>query len=104
MPEGYAPNFYDATYLAVLAMAAAGSSDGPALRAQLRNVADPGGVVVGPQGWAQARDALAAGMDINYEGASGKVDVDDQGDVVGPYGIWRVQDGQIVAVERSVVP
>jgi ABC-type branched-subunit amino acid transport system substrate-binding protein len=104
LPEGYSPNYYDATYLAALAMVAAGASDGPAVRAQLRNVADPGGLVVGPNSWAMGHDALTAGMDVNYEGASGSVDLDANGDVDGPYGIWRVVDGQIVPVERSVVP
>jgi ABC-type branched-subunit amino acid transport system substrate-binding protein len=104
MPEGYSPNYYDATYLAALAMAAAGSSDGPAVQARLRDVANPGGLVVGPQQWAQAHAALVAGMDVNYEGASGSVDINANGDVPGDYGIWQVQNGSIVEIERAVSP
>ena len=40
---------------------------------------------------------LDSGTDINYEGASGTVDFDENGDVVTPIEIWKYDaDGKIV--------
>jgi ABC-type branched-subunit amino acid transport system substrate-binding protein len=104
LPQGFAPNFYDAVYLVALAIQRAGSSAGPAMRDQVRAIADPPGAVVGPQQWAQARALIAQGLKINYEGASGSVDVDAQGDVIAPYDIWMIKDGMITTIEHSVLP
>ena len=39
---------------------------------------------------------LKEGKDINYQGASGNVDVDENGDVIGVYDVWRVEaDGKL---------
>jgi branched-chain amino acid transport system substrate-binding protein len=103
-PEGYSPNFYDATYLVALALAAASKSDGPSVRAALRAVADPPGLIVGPGQWAAASAALAAGTKVNYEGASGSVDLDGKGDVVAPYAIWQVRNGTITSIDPAVLP
>ena len=35
---------------------------------------------------------LKEGKDINYQGASGNVDVDENGDVIGVYDVWQVAD------------
>jgi ABC-type branched-subunit amino acid transport system substrate-binding protein len=103
-PEGYSPEYYDATYLVALGLAAASKSDGESLRAQLRSVADPPGTMVGPGQWASAVALLRAGGQVNYEGASGSVDLDGNGDVIGPYDIWQVRQGVITPVEPSVLP
>jgi branched-chain amino acid transport system substrate-binding protein len=104
MPLTYSANYYDAAYLVALAAAAAGRADGPSVAAQLRTVADPPGLVIGPGQWAQALMALRASAKINYEGASGSVDVDGNGNVLGAYDIWKVEGGQLVITERSVLP
>jgi ABC-type branched-subunit amino acid transport system substrate-binding protein len=103
-PEGFSANFYDATYLVALAMQDARASDGPSVRAHLRNIADPPGMVIHPGQWAQARTALTMGGKVNYDGASGTVDVDANGDVIATYDIWKVIDGKITSVERGVLP
>ena len=36
-----------------------------------------------------ALELIANGDDINYEGAAGPVDFDENGDVVGPIEIWE---------------
>jgi ABC-type branched-subunit amino acid transport system substrate-binding protein len=104
LPEGFSPHHYDATYLVALSMQEAGKSDGPSLQSHIRRVADPPGIVFGPGDWAAARAAIQAGSKVNYEGASGSVDVDGNGDVIAPYDIWQVQGGQIVPIAHSVMP
>lgn len=94
---GQAANFYDAAILAALAIQKAGGTDDPVkIRDSLYAVS--GGkaasqsspLVVGPGNIGDALVALNQGKDINYEGASGDVDFDDTGDVVGGYIIWKV--------------
>lgn len=43
--------------------------------------------MIRPGEWAKAKAAIAAGKDINYQGASGIVDFDKNGDVSGLYSI-----------------
>jgi ABC-type branched-subunit amino acid transport system substrate-binding protein len=74
---------YDAIYLMALATEKA-LADDIDIRDALREVANPGGEVVNPgtEGFAAALDLIAAGTDINYEGAAGPVDLDANGDVL----------------------
>lgn len=89
-PEQYTASCYDAAALLYLAIAEAGSTDGDALRDALRRVSrTASGTVVRATDLARAIDLLAAGDAVNYEGASGSVDFDDQGDVVTDYIVWR---------------
>lgn len=93
-------NTYDAT--AVIGLAAyAAKVKGLALtskniRDHLRQVANPPGTFIGPGEFKLAFELLKQGKDINYEGASGSVDFDDNGDVVAPIEIWRFSLGKIV--------
>ncbi|NOZ69528.1 MAG: amino acid ABC transporter substrate-binding protein, partial [Deferribacteres bacterium] len=42
-------------------------------------------------------ELLKEGKDIDYEGVSGSVNFDENGDVTGgSYGIWKIEDGKIV--------
>ncbi|NJM27625.1 MAG: amino acid ABC transporter substrate-binding protein, partial [Pseudanabaena sp. RU_4_16] len=44
---------------------------------------------------------VKAGTDINYQGASGNVDLDEFGDVKGSYDVWTVEpDGKIKVVDK----
>lgn len=83
---------YDAVYAIALAAEAAGSTDPTAIRDALRDVANPPGETVGPgiEGFEAALELIADGADINYEGAAGSVDFDDNGDVIGTIEVWRV--------------
>ncbi len=92
---GQAANFYDAAILAALAIEKAGSTDDPVkIRDSLFLVAggNPNGSnqTVGPGNIDDALNDLQQGKDINYEGASGDVDFDQNGDVIGNYIIWKV--------------
>jgi ABC-type branched-subunit amino acid transport system substrate-binding protein len=95
---------YDAVYLMALAIAQAGSStDVAAIRTALRAVANPPGVVVGPGEFGKAIDLIKLGMDINYEGASGTVDLDDKGNVNPLLAEWQLQNGSF-NVLRTFTP
>ena len=98
---------YDAAVLIALAAAKAGTTtDSAAIRDALRDVSNAPGEVVGPgrAGIARAFALLADGRDINYEGASGVVDIDANGDVFGPIEIWKVEDGAIASTGRFELP
>ena len=96
-------NSYDAMAIFGLAIEAAGSDDREAIRDALRRVAGPPGVEVGPgvDELARALQLIRDGQEVNYEGASGPVDFDENGDVAGAMEIWRIVEGEIV-VERVV--
>lgn len=108
-PAGtYVREVYDATIALALAAEAAGSTDGSAIRDQLRTVGSGPGEVVsaGPDGIAQALEVLAAGGEIDYDGASGTLDWDANGDLRRGYiGVWRyttderIEDVDVVLFE-----
>jgi branched-chain amino acid transport system substrate-binding protein len=83
----YAAHGYDAAFLMALAIEKAGTADRGKISAALRSVSAPPGVVIRPGEWAKAKAALAGGGDVNYEGASGNVDLDANGDVSGIYSV-----------------
>lgn len=95
-PKPFIDTAYDATWVLALAAQAAGSTDGEAIRDALRDVANPPGEQILPGEWAKAMELLADGEDINYSGASGSVDFDDNGDVSGTFAHWVIRDGEIV--------
>ena len=86
----YAAHGYDASFLIALAIEKAGAADRGAIAAALREVASEPGTVIRPGEWEKAKAAIAAGEDINYQGASGNVDFDEAGDVGGIYSINTV--------------
>jgi ABC-type branched-subunit amino acid transport system substrate-binding protein len=93
-------NSYDATAVIGLAAYAAKAKGLPLtsanIRDQLREVANPPGRFIGPGEFKQAFEMLEKGEKINYEGASGSVDFDDNGDVLAPIEIWKFAKGKIV--------
>jgi len=95
----YYDTAYDAAMVIALAAQKVGSTDSEAIRDNLRDVANAPGEVILPGEWEKAVALLADGQDINYEGASGSVDFDDNGDVPGTIGHWEIQDGEIVDVK-----
>ena len=88
----YAAHGYDAAFLMALAIEKAGAADRGKISAALRAVASPPGTVIRPGEWEKAKATLASGGDVNYEGASGNVDFDSNGDVGGIYSVNTVGD------------
>jgi len=98
-PFVFTPHSFDALAIVCLAIQKAGEYNGVKIRDNLRFVANPPGKVftVGQLGDALA--AIKAGEDVNYEGASGSVDLDAAGEPVGPVGTWTIKDGKIVELD-----
>ncbi len=92
-PEApYAAHGYDVTFLMALAIEKAGKADRAAIPAALRAVASPPGEIIRPGEWAKAKKLIAEGKDINYEGAAGQNDFDENGDVTGLFSLNVVGD------------
>jgi ABC-type branched-subunit amino acid transport system substrate-binding protein len=101
-PLPFITNAYDGTAVVGLAAYAA-KVKGLALNAtnirdQLRIVANPPGEVIKPGEFKKAFGLLRDGRAINYEGAAGSVDFDENGDVITPIEIWKYRRGEIVTV------
>lgn len=95
----FVPHSYDAGALVVLAAEAAKSGFGEAIKSKIREVANPPGTEVTDV--CEALTLVKAGTDINYQGASGNVDLDEFGDVKGSYDVWTVDaEGKIKVIER----
>lgn len=95
-PGLFTANAYDAVYLIAAAAQRAGTATAAGLKANLRTVATPGGTVVSGGQWSTILTEIAAGRDINYEGASGAVNLDTLGDPLSGYGIWGINNQQNV--------
>lgn len=92
-PEApYAAHGYDVAFLMALAIEKAGSADRSKISASLRAVAGPEGEVVRPGEWAKAKKLIADGKKINYQGAAGINDFDENGDVTGLFSLNVVGD------------
>ncbi len=98
-PLPYIDTAYDAGMILALAIEKAGSTDGAAIRDAIRDVANPPGEAVYPGEFEKAKQLIADGQDINYEGAAGAMDLDQNGDISGTFEHWAVQDGALVTVE-----
>ena len=93
----YASQGYDATFLIALAIEKAGAADRAMISAALHEVANAPGEIIRPGEWEKAKALIAAGKDVNYEGASGTVDFDANGDVPRFYSVSRVSpEGEYV--------
>jgi ABC-type branched-subunit amino acid transport system substrate-binding protein len=106
-PLPYLDTTYDAVVLIALAAEKAGTTtDSAAIRDVLRDVANPPGEVVGPgvDGIKRALELIADGEDINYEGAGGSQDFDDNGDVFSTIEIWKITGGEIISTGRYELP
>ena len=92
----YAPQAYDAAFLMALAIEKNGSAAREGLSAALREVASAPGEKILPGEWAKAKELIAAGTDIDYEGAGGALDFDAAGDVDGIIVELAVEGGTFV--------
>jgi ABC-type branched-subunit amino acid transport system substrate-binding protein len=80
---GFEAQAFDATVLCFLGAVAAGSADGEAIADQLQDVSGPPGKRYDWRQLTQAVEALQDGQEINYEGASGPIDFDADGEPAG---------------------
>jgi len=102
-PYVFSTNAYDSVFLLALAIEKAGKSGAPitgtAIRDAIREVANPPGEVVTVNEFAKAKELIRQGKKINYEGASGSLDYDKNGDVYAPVGVWEIKKGTVTEVK-----
>ncbi|MBD2138162.1 ABC transporter substrate-binding protein [Anabaena sp. FACHB-1237] len=102
-PGEYAPQAWDATALLVLSAQAAKENTGVGIAKNLRGVAGGDGIPVSDV--CEGLKLLREGKKINYQGASGDVDIDANGDVLGIYDVWTVgDDGKIKDTREKINP
>ena len=99
------PGFaFDAAAIIALAIEHADSEDSADIRDSLRAVANPPGTSVGPKDLARALQIIRDGQDVNYVGAGGDQDFDEQGDVVNTIQLWRINGNQIEDLDIYLKP
>ncbi|MFG5565858.1 hypothetical protein ACFJYA_16690, partial [Enterococcus faecalis] len=76
----FAAQAYDAAFLIALAIEQNGSAEREGLSEALRSVSSAPGEVILPGEWEKAVALIAEGTEINYEGASGSHEFDENGD------------------------
>jgi ABC-type branched-subunit amino acid transport system substrate-binding protein len=87
-------NAFDAAALCMLASVAAGSDDPADILEHIRDVSGPPGDPYTFEDFGDAMEALAAGEDIDYEGVSGPLNLDQYGDPTGGvYELFRYENG-----------
>ena len=95
----YCSNSYDAAAVIALAIEKAGTATGTAIRDNIRDVANPPGEEIMDLG--DALRLIRTGHEINYQGASGELTFDENGDVFGVYAEFSINDnGSIELGER----
>ncbi|RDE08088.1 ABC transporter substrate-binding protein [Pelagibacterium lacus] len=94
----YAPQAYDAAFMLALAIEKNGSTDRAGLSAALREISTAPGETILPGEWEKAKELIAAGQDIDYEGAGGNMDFDEAGDIEGVIVELVIQDGAFVEI------
>ena len=95
-PLPYIDTAYDATFVLALAIEHAGTTDTATIQQSIREVANAPGTTILPGQWEEALAAIEAGEAIDYQGATGSVDFDENGDVLGTFGHWVIENGEII--------
>ncbi len=93
---------FDAAAILALAIAEAGSEDGDDIKAAMRRVANAPGEQVGPGDLAKALQLISEGKDIDYVGAAGEQEMDENGDVLNTIEIWKIEGGQVTSTGNFV--
>lgn len=95
-PGPFAANSFDMANLVALSLEKADACTGEGINAVIRDIAD-GGESVGS--FAAGKEAITAGKDIDYEGASGPLAFDPSGTPAGSYSIQQARDGKWESVK-----
>ncbi|ANV84884.1 amino acid ABC transporter substrate-binding protein [Picosynechococcus sp. PCC 7003] len=98
----YVPHSWDAAIAMMLAAEAADVNTGEGIKNKLREVTSGDGQEVSDP--CEAIALVREGQAINYQGASGNVDFDENGDVAGNYDVWTVNDDASLSVIDTVNP
>jgi len=96
--DTYVCQAYDHANLAILSLAKAGKSGGTAIRDNVRKITNPEGLKV--DNALDGLKAIAAGKEINYQGASGPCRFDEHGNIIEvEFRLNQIRDGKIVEVK-----
>jgi ABC-type branched-subunit amino acid transport system substrate-binding protein len=97
---GFEGASFDAVMLAFLGALHAGSSDAPEVKDSLQAVSGPPGTKYTFEELDQAVQDLVDGKDIDYEGAWGPIDFDDNGDPGSAiYEVWQFDGSEVSTLE-----
>lgn len=88
----YRGESYDAAALMILAIQKAGEADRASIAGNVMDIANAPGEKIGPGELAKALDLVAAGTDIDYQGATG-VEFTDVGEALGSYKQLTIENG-----------
>jgi ABC-type branched-subunit amino acid transport system substrate-binding protein len=92
---------FDAVILCYLAAVAAGSTDGQEMADQLQDITNAPGTKFTWQQLPDAIKALQNGDDIDYVGAAGEIDLDENGDPTkGVYDVYRIQNADFSPIRQ----
>jgi branched-chain amino acid transport system substrate-binding protein len=95
---------FDAVILCYLAAVAAGSTEGEDMAEVVQAVSAPGGTEYTWEELPEAIEALQNGEDIDYTGASGAIDMDENGDATaGVYDIYEYQNAKFELTDEVPV-
>ena len=100
----FAPQKFDCVNVVALAAEAAGSTDPTVFKDFLVDVTREGTECTS---FAECKELLAAGEDINYQGVSGPLDFIDAGEPgTATYELWTFENGELVTVDtvQSTLP
>jgi len=92
----FAAQAYDAAFILALAVEKNGSDSREGLANAVRAVATAPGEVILPGEWEKAKRLIAEGKDINYEGAAGQHEFDENGDIMGVVVEMAIEGGRLV--------
>lgn len=88
----FAPHAYDAMFLQALAMERADEASGVGIAQNIRAVSRPDGQKVFANQWKKARDLVADGEAIDYQGVSSPVNLNKSLEPLNRFAVLRVKD------------
>jgi branched-chain amino acid transport system substrate-binding protein len=95
----FAAHAYDALFLMALAIERAGETSGTAIAESIRAVSQPPGLEITVGEFDRAKVLAAEGEDINYQGASGPVDLNERLEPLNRFALLQVLNGVTETVE-----
>ncbi|MDS0253185.1 ABC transporter substrate-binding protein [Haloarcula argentinensis] len=98
-PRAYSVNAYDALFLMACAAEQAGEASGPAIAETIQSVSGGSGHTVSVGDFGRVRSLTDAGRAVNYQGASGSVDLTANLEPLSSYLIERVNNGSVESLE-----
>jgi branched-chain amino acid transport system substrate-binding protein len=100
---GFTGEAFDGVFLAFLAALKAGSSDATVFGQEIQAISGAPGEKYTFEQLPEAIDAILAGEDIDFEGASGPIDFDENGDITANmYDIWVTQADGSNEIESTI--